>query len=110
MKLSRERTRKEKGSVIMEMSMVTKCQVSDCAYNMDSFCHTMAITIGDGMRPRCDTFCQSTTKGGDTGSMAGVGACKVAVCKYNTSLECQAPGIYVGYGEQEPGCLTFESR
>ena len=94
----------------MEMSMVMKCEVNDCAYNVDSCCHTMAITIGDGMHPRCDTFCQSSTsKGGDTGSMAGVGACKVAVCKYNTNLECQAPGISVGYGEQEPDCLTFES-
>jgi hypothetical protein len=93
----------------MEMSMVMKCEVNDCAYNADNSCNTKAITIGDSMNPRCDTFCQSTRKGGDESSMAFVGACKVDVCKYNTSLECQAKGISVGYGEEEPDCLTFEA-
>ena len=51
----------------MEMPKVRKCEVADCAYNMDSTCHAMAITVGDGMRPRCDTFCQSVMKGGDAG-------------------------------------------
>ena len=41
----------------MEMSMVMKCEVNDCAYNMDNCCHAIAITIGDSMHPRCDTFC-----------------------------------------------------
>ena len=94
----------------MEMSMVMKCEVNDCAYNMDNCCHTIAITIGDGIHPRCDTFCQSTMKGGDTNKTAGVGACKVLSCKYNTRFECQAPGISVGYYGQDPDCLTFESR
>jgi hypothetical protein len=94
----------------MEMSMVMKCEVNDCAYNMDSHCHTKAITIGDSMHPRCDTFCVSTRKGGDTDTMASVGACKVSACAYNANLECLAPGISVGYDEQEPNCMTFESR
>jgi len=94
----------------MEMSMVMKCEVDDCAYNMDNCCHTIAITIGDSMHPRCDTFCQSTMKGGDISKTAGVGACKVLSCKYNTRFECQAPGISVGYYGQDPDCLTFESR
>lgn len=46
----------------MEMSMVMKCEVDACAYNMDTCCHTMAITIGDSMHPGCDTFCLSTKK------------------------------------------------
>ncbi|MBW8039954.1 MAG: DUF1540 domain-containing protein [Planctomycetes bacterium] len=92
----------------MEMSKVMKCEVDDCAYNMDSCCHTIAITIGDSALPRCDTFCQSTIKGGDAGSMAGVGACKVSACMYNTNLECQSPEVDVGYNENEPNCLTFE--
>ena len=94
----------------MEMSMVMKCEVDDCAYNMDNCCHTTAITIGDSMHPGCDTFCLSTIKGGDISKMAGVGACKVSACKYNTRLECQAQGISVGYYGQDPDCLTFKLR
>jgi hypothetical protein len=94
----------------MEMSVVMKCEVNDCAYNMDNCCHTMAITIGDSVHPRCDTFCQATMKGGDTAHMAGVGACKVSACKYNTGLQCRTSGISVGYYEQEPDCLTFELK
>ena len=94
----------------MEMSKVSKCEVNDCAYNMENCCHAMAITIGDGMHPRCDTFCESMMKAGDAGCVAGVGACKVSSCMYNTDLECQAMEISVGYKEQEPDCLTFQSR
>ena len=94
----------------METSKVIKCEVSDCAYNRDNCCHTMAITIGDGMNPRCDTFCHSTSKGGDIESIASVGACKVSACKHNNALECQTSEICVGYGDQGPDCLTFESN
>ncbi len=94
----------------MEMSKVMKCEVSDCAYNMDDCCHAMAITIGDSMNPRCDTFCQSSIKGGDASCMAGVGACKVSSCTYNDNLECGAPGISVGYKGQDPDCLTFQAE
>lgn len=93
----------------MEMSKVSKCEVNDCAYNLDNLCHAMAITVGDSMQPRCDTFCQSATKGGDASCIASVGACKVSSCLYNGDLECQAPEICVGYREQEPDCLTFQS-
>ena len=92
----------------MEMSKVMKCEVSDCAYNMDNCCHAMAITIGDSTNPRCDTFCKSSMKCGDT-SCLGVGACKVSSCTYNNNLECCcAQGISIGYKEQEPDCLTFQ--
>ena len=94
----------------MQMPIVANCRVDDCAYNMDHCCHTGAITIGHQAYPRCDTFCHSTVKGGDMGSTAGVGACKVSICKHNKSLECLTPEIAVGYSEQEPYCLTFESR
>ena len=92
----------------MEMSKVIKCEISDCAYNVDDCCHTMAITVGDSMNPKCDTFCQSSIKGGDVGCMAGVGACKVSACINNSNLECCSPGISVGYKNQEVDCLTFE--
>ena len=94
----------------MEMAKVTKCDVADCAYNMDHKCHTMAITVGDGDNPMCDTFCNASTKGGDTDLMAGVGACKVSGCKHNSKLECTASGITVNYKDQEADCMTFESR
>ena len=92
----------------MEMSKVMKCEVTDCAYNMDSCCRTMAITIGDGVHATCDTFCHFGIKGGNADCMAGVGACKIAPCMYNNNLECAAPGISIGYQGQEPDCLTFQ--
>jgi hypothetical protein len=94
----------------MEMATVIKCSVHDCVYNMDNQCHTMAITIGDGNSPRCDTFWHSTMKGGNASNMAGVGACKVSVCKYNKKFECAARGITVNYRDQEPDCTTFETE
>ncbi len=94
----------------MEMAKVMKCEVNDCVYNMDNCCHTMAITVGDGNSPRCDTFWHSTMKGGDAADLAGVGACKVSSCRYNKKFECGAPEISVGYCAQSPECLTFESR
>jgi hypothetical protein len=94
----------------MKVAQVQKCDVTDCAYNIDNACHTPAITIGDAAMPRCDTFCQSAMHGGDVGCMAGVGACKVERCAYNESLECQASGISVGYQSDEPMCMTFKAR
>ena len=94
----------------MEMSKVSKCDVSDCAYNMDSICNAMAITIGDDVHPQCDTFCQSEVKGGQMGCLASVGACKVSLCTHNNGLECSASEICVGYNGSEPDCLTFKSR
>ena len=93
----------------MEMSKVMECNVNDCAYNNDDCCCTMAITIGDEINPKCDTFCRSIMRGGDTSCAAGVGACKVSACTYNNSLECSALGVSIGYKDQEPDCLTFQS-
>lgn len=92
----------------MKMSKVIKCEVKDCAYNMDNCCHTMAITVGDDMNPKCDSFCPSSIKGGEEDCFAGVGSCKVSGCMYNEDLECCSPGISVGYKGNEPDCLTFE--
>ena len=93
----------------MKMAKVNKCEVSDCVYNTDNHCHALAITVGDGDDPMCDTFCQSSTKGGDADELAGVGACKVSNCKFNKQFECDAPEIIVSYHEQKPDCMTFES-
>lgn len=94
----------------MKMAKVMKCEVSDCVYNMDNCCHTMAITVGDGNNPMCDTFCHSTVKGGDVADLAGVGACKVSACKHNTKFECESSGISIDYQDLNPNCMTFETK
>ena len=94
----------------MNVSKVSKCEVTDCAYNTEHGCHTPAITVGDEANPRCDTFCKSTMHGGEMSCHATVGACKVAACSHNSELECQAPQICVDYQGQEPMCTTFKAR
>jgi hypothetical protein len=95
----------------MEMVKVQRCEVSECAYNSDHKCHTMAITVGhDDAHPMCDTFCRSASKGGQPGMIAGVGACKVASCIHNNALECEASSVKVGRQHDEVDCLTFKRR
>ena len=93
----------------MEMPRVENCRVIECCYNLDQMCHALAITIGNRTHPKCDTYCDYMTKGGDQSVIAGVGACKVSECGYNRSLECTASGITVGRAEDEADCLTFEA-
>ena len=52
----------------MEMSKVSSCDIAECAYNMDSMCHAMGITIGDTVHPRCDTLCMAVNQELDTSS------------------------------------------
>ncbi len=92
----------------MDMPKVSRCEVAECAYNLNTCCHALAITIGDAASPKCDTFCPSATKGGDMGATASVGACKCHACAHNVDLECQAPSVTVGYKADEVDCLTFE--
>lgn len=94
----------------MQMPKVQECDVDQCAYNTDGKCHALAITIGDGENPMCDTFCQSSSKGGVKGSTAGVGACKVTACRHNQMLECSAKRISVGWEGQQADCLTFAPK
>ncbi|MEV5510667.1 DUF1540 domain-containing protein [Streptomyces orinoci] len=92
------------------MPMVTICQVDECAYNQESTCHALAITVGDSQHARCDTFFSYAGKGGDASAVGRVGACKMSGCRYNTALECQAPGITVGAVWETADCLTYTSR
>lgn len=95
----------------MEMVKVQKCEISECAYNSDNQCRTMAITVGHGEEhPMCDTFFRSGSKGGQSDVVAGVGACKVAGCVYNNALECEASSVVVGRQSDEVDCLTFKRR
>lgn len=94
----------------MNMCKVSSCDVSECAYNSDSMCRAMAITVGDSMNPRCDTYCKSSSKSCDMGCTAGVGACKTSVCSHNQGLECGATEISVGYCGDDVDCMTFKAR
>src|ERR1035437_4990936 len=90
-------------------TMIKNCMLEGCSYNENKRCHAVAITIGDGDHPRCDTFITSKTKGGFAQTMGKVGACKVEKCYYNASLECTSENIKVGFHDQHPDCLTFNS-
>ena len=92
---------------MMDMPVVNRCEAETCAYNRDLNCHAIAITIGDPRHAGCDTFYQTSFKGGDPSAVGHVGACKMAECRHNVNLECQAPGINVGYQQQSADCLTF---
>ena len=94
----------------MEMPKVSRCDVSECAYNMDKECHAMAVTIGDVVHPRCDTLCMAVNEDLDVNCFAGVGACKTIACSYNHGFECMASEISVGYNSDEVDCMTFRQR
>jgi hypothetical protein len=87
---------------------VEKCEISQCAYNLDNQCHAIAITIGgDAAHHSCDTFCGPMKKGREKNKIAGVSACKVASSMFNKRLECNSPDIMVSYNRDEIDCLTF---
>jgi hypothetical protein len=95
----------------MDMPIIQKCSVEDCAYNTDNTCHALAITVGDVVDPRCDTFYRTDHKGGVIDSTGKVGACKQELCKFNEDLECAAsPGIRIAPQEGRAECITFEPR
>ena len=88
------------------MSKILDCTMSDCSYNKNKECHTMAITIG-GAHAMCGTLLKAAQKGGVDDMTAGVGACQIANCKYNRNLECTASGIHVGMHSEHADCITF---
>lgn len=95
---------------MMEMPKVLECLMDECAYNKEKKCHAMAITVGGGMCPLCDTFMKTVKKGGVADMIGTVGACKVENCQLNTSLECNAGGIRVVLHNQHAECATFKAK
>lgn len=93
-----------------EMPKVLECMMEDCAYNIQKQCHAMAITVGEGMCPLCDTAIKAVNKGGVRDITGAVGACKVVNCQFNDSLECGASGIRVTLHERHAECGTFKAR
>lgn len=92
------------------MPVVSRCVISQCAYNLNKGCHAKAITVGDGHIPNCDSFVLSETHVSEIQRIAGVGACKVSDCLHNSSFECNANSIQVGVVGQKFQCLTYSSR
>ncbi|MCC3652250.1 MULTISPECIES: DUF1540 domain-containing protein [Streptomyces] len=91
----------------MDMPIVNDCAATSCAYNRESTCHALAITVGDPGHAHCDTFIDSGARGGDMSSTGRVGACKMSECRHNDQLECRAPGITVGFQQNAADCLTY---
>lgn len=90
-----------------QMSKVQNCTVEDCSYNSDRKCCAMAITVGDQMEARCDTFVHLPKHVHSQGIDAGVGACKMEKCSFNEDLECSSPQIKIGKQGNNADCLTF---
>lgn len=91
---------------LINMSGVADCSIGECAYNADHACHAIAITVGDGDVPMCDTFVVAREHGQGKGR-AGVGACKISACQHNRELECSAGRILVGRLEARVRCMTY---
>ncbi|SCZ52093.1 DUF1540 domain-containing protein [Thiohalomonas denitrificans] len=96
--------------ITVEMPNVSECQVSECVYNLEQACHARAITVGDGVKPGCDTYFKAGSHVKRASEIAGVGACKVNGCQYNDDFECQAANIQVGFAGDSIDCLTFSPR
>ena len=47
----------------MKMPSIVGCMMSECAYNRDTQCHTLAVTVG-GPHPMCDTLVAGPESGG----------------------------------------------
>ena len=96
----------------MQMPKITECQVTQCSYNQNRQCHTMAITVGgpEDQCACCDTYFDAGQKGGIPDLTGSVGACKANSCEFNRSFECSAPGIQVGMHSGHADCTTFRPR
>jgi hypothetical protein len=91
-----------------DMPGIRSCEASECSYNRDNQCHTVAITIGDISTACCDTYLKLGRKGGVMDLTGGVGACKVESCRFNSELECSADsGIQVSHQNGLAECITF---
>ncbi len=90
-----------------KMPIISECAVTECSYNKSKVCHAMAITVGDGSHPSCDTFFNVAKKGGVDDMAGTVGACKAHDCKYNDAFECSAPNIRVGAHANHADCQTY---
>jgi hypothetical protein len=92
----------------MDMTSISSCNMSACAYNAGSLCHTRAINVG--YHAECSTYVHGSERGGIPEVTGGIGACMTANCKFNNKLECSAPGIEVSSHQGHADCLKFKDR
>jgi len=93
----------------MQMIKILDCSVTECVYNRNKQCHTMAIDVGSEC-PECEAYMTGTMKGGWENLTGGVGACHQSDCAFNRSFECSANGIHIGRHEKHADCETYKSR
>lgn len=96
--------------ICIEMPVISKCMVNQCAYNSNDNCNARAITVGDAKHPGCDTFVAGAHHIRQHSQSAGIGACKTEICKHNEDLECTADAIQVGMVKTRADCMTFAMR
>ena len=92
----------------MNMTGISKCNMSNCAYNREGSCHTLGITIGS--HAECNTYVHHSTRGGFPEIKGGIGACLASSCKFNAKLECQATAVNVASDDKHADCATFEKK
>lgn len=95
---------------IVEMTPITSCSASTCAYNVQSQCHAKAITVGNSTNPSCDTYLDSGRHTQNRSIQAGVGACKTTDCVANEDFECAAESVTIGKANGAITCLTYKKR
>ena len=75
---------------------VRTCAASACAFNAETSCNALAITVaGSDRTPGCGTFVQLDVRRPVTEGASTVGACHRLECTYNADLACTAEGIEV---------------
>ncbi len=92
----------------MEMVSIKGCGVTNCAYNREKQCRTLAITVGP--HGECNTFVHASPRAGFPEVRGGVGACQAANCRFNESLECRAASIDVSSDERHADCGTYDPK
>lgn len=90
------------------MAVISKCNMSGCAYNRDGNCHTPGITVGP--HGECNTYVHASSRGGFVEIQGGIGACLASRCAYNHKLECSAPNVNVEMDDKHADCNTFVEK
>ncbi|HEX4923444.1 MAG TPA: DUF1540 domain-containing protein [Bdellovibrionales bacterium] len=94
----------------MNQPKVDRCNARSCAFNGSNQCRALAITVGEGIMTKCDTFMPSLMHIDEKSRVGCVGACKVTSCALNKNFECTAKQVRIGQINGQPGCLDFVSR
>jgi len=90
----------------MDMTKISNCNMSACAYNKEGKCHTIGITVG--LHTECNTYVHGSVTGGFSEIQGGIGSCLASNCQFNDNLECRAAGVTIAIDEEKHAdCKTF---